>query len=69
MKDIEPHVEDSLLKQTCDKRKREQMWKGGGTTSAKGGYGGEKPREVKRMEPSWQRGMGNKKKIRIFLIF
>ena len=25
-------------KQTCDKRKRKQMWKGRGTTSAKGGH-------------------------------
>jgi hypothetical protein len=24
--------------QTCDKRKRKQMWKSGGTTHAKGGH-------------------------------
>jgi hypothetical protein len=37
------------------------MWKGGGTTSAKGGYGGERPREVKGMESSWQSDMGSRK--------
>ena len=30
---------DSFRKHTCDKRKKEcLMWKGGGSTSAKGGY-------------------------------
>ena len=33
-------------KQTCDEVIQGEMWKGGGITSAKGGYGGEKSREV-----------------------
>jgi hypothetical protein len=36
-----PHAKDFLIKQRYDKRERANKWgKGGGTTSAKGGYGG-----------------------------
>ena len=35
------HAKVSSPQQTHDKRRRKQMWKGGGTTSAKGVHGGE----------------------------
>lgn len=33
-------LKDYFSQQTCEKRKRKQMWKGRGITSVEGGYGG-----------------------------
>ena len=47
-----PHVKEPVSEQTCDNKKNKQMWKGGGTTSEKCGYGWGNMGEVASMEPS-----------------